>query len=331
MREVRFLQAIGPWWRSAPFLVLRLALAIAIAGAWFAATVAGAIAGSLLDAAGDTAAGRGAFWGAAAGFGLVAAAVHLARAQLLYRVRAGHIAVLVRLIDGDPVPPGRGQLAFAAATVRARFPDPSLLLALGQLSAGIVRAFSRALRAQPDPGTGAPRSGALRVAGAAASVCALRLDQALLAQALRAARVNPWAGARDGAVLFAQNHPRLLTSALGLAALGWLLTAVLFAAVLAPVSAVLAPVPGLGGVWTVALAVVLACSLASALVGPLTLSLLLQVWAAAVGAEPPRQEWAAKLNAATGGFRILGQEALGWVGGLPNRPDPGLPGRTAVS
>ena len=41
------------------------------------------------------------FWGGAAGFGLTAGVIFFLRDYLLYLVKAGHIAVMVELLDGQ--------------------------------------------------------------------------------------------------------------------------------------------------------------------------------------------------------------------------------------
>ena len=56
-----------------------------------------------------------AFWGGAIGFGLASFALYLAREYILYLVKAAHIAVLVEIYDGRPIPAGSGQLALRRA------------------------------------------------------------------------------------------------------------------------------------------------------------------------------------------------------------------------
>ena len=73
-----------------------------------------------------------AFWGGIVGFGLVSLALYWIREYILYIVKAGHIAVMVHLIDGRDVPGGQGQIAYAQ---RGRH--------------GAFRRSQRAVRARP--------------------------------------------------------------------------------------------------------------------------------------------------------------------------------------
>ena len=60
-------------------------------------------------------------WGGVIGFGLTAGTICFLREYLLYIVKAGHIAVLVELLDGRGVPQGQGQITYATDIVRAAF------------------------------------------------------------------------------------------------------------------------------------------------------------------------------------------------------------------
>ncbi len=53
------------------------------------------------------------FWGGLLGFGLTAGILYFLREYILYVVKAGHIAVMVELLDGRPMPEGRGQITHA--------------------------------------------------------------------------------------------------------------------------------------------------------------------------------------------------------------------------
>src|SRR5690606_40642685 len=75
-------------------------------------------------------------WGGVIGFGVFGAVMYWAREYILYIVKAGHIAVLVKLIDGEPLPDGRSQITYAKSVVTERFAQASLLFALDQLVKG---------------------------------------------------------------------------------------------------------------------------------------------------------------------------------------------------
>ena len=91
------------------------------------------------------AAGGGAFWGGMIGFGIVSAVLYWAREYLLYLVKAGHIAVLVELYDGNDLPAGKSQIDYAQGIVRERFVETSVLFGLDRLIRLVVRAINRML------------------------------------------------------------------------------------------------------------------------------------------------------------------------------------------
>ena len=102
--------------QTAPFLAFRIVVYFAIVAAYVLATGAGAGLGY----------GIGGFWGeeerlsasisgAIGGFGITAAALYFLREYLLYTVKAGHIAVMVELLQGREIPNGQGQIAYARA------------------------------------------------------------------------------------------------------------------------------------------------------------------------------------------------------------------------
>ena len=84
------------------------------------------------------------FWGGLIGFGIVGAVMYWAREYILYIVKAGHIAVLVELIDGKPMPEGRSQVEHGRVVVTERFAQASVLFAVDQLIKGVLRGDYRA-------------------------------------------------------------------------------------------------------------------------------------------------------------------------------------------
>ena len=83
-----------------------------------------------------------AFYGGILGFGLVTVALYWIREYILYIVKAGHIAVMVHLIDGRDVPDGQGQIAYARQVVTERFAEANILFALDQLVKGAIGAIT---------------------------------------------------------------------------------------------------------------------------------------------------------------------------------------------
>jgi hypothetical protein len=87
--------------------------------------------------------GGGAGIGGLIGFGIVSGILYWARQYLLYLVKAGHVAVLVELLDGQQIPAGKGQIDYATNIVKQHFATSSILFGLHQLIRGILRLFNR--------------------------------------------------------------------------------------------------------------------------------------------------------------------------------------------
>src|SRR5690606_5937449 len=84
-----------------------------------------------------------AFYGGLAGFALVSVVVYWVREYILYVVKAGHIAVMVHLVDGRDVPDGQNQIAYARKIVTQRFAEANILFVVDQLVKGAIRAATR--------------------------------------------------------------------------------------------------------------------------------------------------------------------------------------------
>ena len=81
-----------------PFLVFRFLIYFGITLAYVLATGAGMGIGYFIGTIGDDP-GAYSVWGGFFGFGLVSAVMYFVREYLLYLVKAGHIAVLVELME----------------------------------------------------------------------------------------------------------------------------------------------------------------------------------------------------------------------------------------
>ena len=136
-------QAIGLMLRTLPFVALRAAVYFGIALAYMLATGTGVGLGWGIGAFGDEEFRASSMaWGGIAGFGIMGAVLYWIREYILYIVKAGHIAVLVELIDGKPIPGGRSQIAHASMVVKERFGQASALFALDQIVKGVIRAIT---------------------------------------------------------------------------------------------------------------------------------------------------------------------------------------------
>jgi hypothetical protein len=303
--------------RTAPFVALRLVVYVGIALSLMLTTGFGAGVGILIQRASHG--HNGALWGGIAGFVLVMGLLHLAREYILYLVKAGHIAVLVELYDGNPVPGGEGQIRYGAQFVRAHFAESSVLFGVDQLIKAVLNALmnmvNRFASFLPIPGA-VPL---LKLAEAVVRTSLTYVDELILAYLVRTRTRNPWQTAKNGLILYAQNYRHFLKNALWLWLFLWAITLALFAVLLAPAWAFAAALPGHNFWWGFAFAFALAWALKAALLEPLAIAALMQVFFQTIEGQRPDPQWEDRLNTASKRFRELGEKAAHWI------PRPAVP------
>ncbi|MGC9955054.1 MAG: hypothetical protein ABSD21_12360 [Rhizomicrobium sp.] len=317
MWDFSFGKAIGMVMRTMPFIFLRLLVFLGIGVAYLFATGAGAFIGYGFGhfAGGAEAPEGGAFWGGLIGFGLVSAALYLAREYILYLVKAAHIAVLVELYDGRAIPDGQGQLNYGAKAVETHFAEASVLFGVDQIIKAVLRAFFGTINFLtaflPVPAL----QSLIRFAESIVRMSLTYVDEIILAYLIRTRTANPWETAKDGLILYAQNYKHFLKNAVWLSVFLWLLTAAIFIVLIGPAVALLALVPGHFFAWGFAFAFVFAWALKAALLEPVAIASLMQVYFKTIEGQKPDPEWEARLDSVSKRFRELGAKAAGWMGG----------------
>jgi hypothetical protein len=307
-------KALGVMLRTAPFLLFRVAVYFGITVALIVMTGTGAGVGYGVGLFGDDDfQATSTFSGGTLGFGLTAGVIFFFRDYILYLVKAGHIAVMIELLDGKPVPGGQGQIAYARQVVTERFGQASALFALDQLIKGVINVVTGLLEGLfsilPIPGLD-------RVMGALRAYLRLAVglvDEVILGHAIRTRSENAWEAAHDGLVLYAQNAKPMLVNAAWLTLVTWVLAALVFLVMLAPAAAVVWLLPGDSTAGMFVFAVVFAWAVKAALIEPFAIACLLQVFFAVTEGQEPLPEWRGRLTRASDKFRTLGERAVGWT------------------
>ncbi|WP_226778884.1 hypothetical protein [Oceaniglobus trochenteri] len=304
--------ALGMMGRTLPFILMRIAVYFGITLGYILVTGAGAGIGWGIGGFGDAEfRASTTAWGGFAGLGIFGAVMYWAREYILYIVKAGHIAVLVELIDGKPLPQGRGQIAHATATVKERFPQASTLFLMDQLIRGVIRAISGLVRGiltvLPIPGA-QPLAG---VVSAFLRVAVGFVDEVILAHAIRNQSDNAWMSAREALVLYGQNWKVMLKNAAWLAIIVYGLGFLVFLVMLAPAALVVYLMPGAWAAGGVIFALLFAWSVKAALLEPFAITCMMQVYFKTTDGQQPNPEWDARLEQMSGKFRKLKERALG--------------------
>lgn len=304
--------AFGLMGRTLPFILLRMAVYFGITLGYILVTGAGAGIGWGIGGFGDEEFRASAsMWGGFAGLGIFGALMYWAREYILYIVKAGHIAVLVELIDGKPIPDGRGQIGHATSVVKARFPQASVLFLMDQLIRGVIRAITGLVRGiltiLPIPGA-QPLAG---IFSAFLRVAVGFVDEVILAHAIRTRSDNAWLSAREALVLYGQNYKVMLKNAAWLAIIVYGLGFLVFLVMLAPAAALVWLMPGAWSAGGVVFALLFAWSVKAALLEPFAIACMMQVFFRTIEGQQPDPEWEARLEQMSGKFRKLKDRALG--------------------
>ena len=305
-------QALGAMIKTAPFIIFRIIIYVGIALAYVLAVGVGAGIGYGLGSIGDEPGGW-AFGGGFIGFGIVSVALYWAREYLLYLVKAGHVAVLVEHLDGKALPGGRGQIEYAQAVVKERFAEVSVLFGVDRLIKGILRALNRLVmsvaRFLPLPGLRTLASFVNKIL----NVSLTYTDEIILAYNIRTRSENPWASSKDALILYAQNYKVMVKNAFFLMLFMYVVSFVIFLIILAPVGALMALFPGFVSGWAFIIALIFALALKAALLEPLAIAALMQVYFKTIEGQVPNPEWDQKLTTASKKFRKMKDKAAAYV------------------
>ena len=307
--------AFGLMRRTAPFVIFRIIVYFGISAAFILATGTGAGLGWGIGAFGDDDFRVGSiFYGGIIGFSITAGVLFFLRDYLLYIVKAGHIAVMVELMQGGSIPQGRAQILYARDVVTQRFGQASALFALDQLIKGVLGAVTGLMQGilsvLPIPGLD-------RVMGLVRAYLKLAVglvDEVILAHAIRTKSDNPWSSAQEALVLYAQNARPMLVNAAWLTLIVYGLSAVVFLLMLAPAAAIVYVLPGAWSAGGFVFALLFAWAVKAALIEPFAIACMMQVFFKVTEGQTPNPEWEAKLSRASDKFKKLAQGAIDWVG-----------------
>jgi hypothetical protein len=302
-------KTFGILMKTLPFIIFRMLIYMGVAFGYLLVTGIGAAIGYMLTSLAEEP-GAGAFIGGAIGFAVSTGIMYWLREYILYLVKAGHIAVMVELLDGKTdLPGGKGQIDYAQSRVRERFVEASILFGLDQLLKGVLRGLNRGLSSI---GSFVPIPGLEGLMGIVSKILTLSLtytDEIIIAYNFRVRSDNAWATSKDAVILYAQNYKSMLKNAFFLMLGIWLITLVIFLVVLLPVGALFSFFPGNVSFWGFVIALVFAWCFKAALVEPFAVAAMMQVYFKAIEGQVPNAEWDQKLSSISGKFRKLKKKA----------------------
>ncbi|ESZ47962.1 hypothetical protein ACYG9R_03950 [Mesorhizobium sp. RSR565B] len=303
--------------RTWPFIVFRMIVYFGITLAYIVATGSGASVGYGVGHISTDPDGPLSFalWGGIVGIGIVSIALYWIREYILYVVKAGHIAVMVQLIDGREIPNGQDQIAYAKGVVKERFAEANILFVVDQLVKGAIRAITGLIGGiaafLPIPGLG----GLVAFINTVIRLSLTYVDEIILGYNIRINSSSPFETARQGVVLYAQNGKTMVKNAVWLAVIMWGVSFVIFLLMLAPAAAIMWFIPGQLGGWAFVLAILLAWAFKAAFIEPFAIACLMQVYFKTIEGQVPNAEWDQRLAEASSKFRELRDKAVASFGG----------------
>ncbi|MGM0561282.1 MAG: hypothetical protein ACQETX_09490 [Pseudomonadota bacterium] len=318
-------RALGLMGQTLPFLLLRIAVYFGVAVAYVLMTGVGAGVGWGIGGFGDAGFQAGStFWGGLIGFGIVGAVMYFLREYILYMVKAGHIAVLVKLLDGEKMPEGRSQITYAREEVTNRFAQASVLFGVDQLVKGVLRAITGLVRGivtiLPIPGA----QQLVSLLKAFLKIAVGFIDEVILAYAIRTGSTNAWGSARTGLVLYAQNYKPMLKNAAWLALIVYGLSFVIFLLMLAPAALAVYLIPGAWSAGGIVFALLFAWSVKAAILEPFAITCMMQVYFRTIEGQTPDPAWESKLEQLSGKFGKLKEKARAYGASTGDAGDGGL-------
>ena len=239
---------------------------------------------------------------------------------VLHLLACGHVAVLTELITKGQVGNGsEPMLAYGKRVVTERFGQVNALYGIEPYGAR----HSRGVPPHPRLGWRNPAHSGLEGLANLANIilrAATRyLDKVILSYNLARGDVEPWRGAREGMVYYAQNAVPILKTAVWIVILERVLTVVLWLLLLAPAAAITLMLPRSvheqAGIVTILVAALLAGPLRAAFLKPLFLIMMMVRFHALIENQPINQEWDARLATVSDKFRKPGNGSFApWLG-----------------
>src|SRR5690242_9265366 len=306
-------RTLGLMGKTLPFIVFRIIVYFGIAVAYVLVTGVGVGVGWGVGAFGDPDFRAGAMtWGGILGFALTAGTIFFLREYILYMVKAGHIAVLVELIEGRDIPQGQGQITYATDVVRQHFAEANVLFGVDLLVRGVLAAILGLIQGiasfLPIPGL----QNVLALVRAFLRVAIGLMDEVVLGYLFRVRTTNPWHDAETAVVLYAQNYKVMLKNAAWLTVIMYVLAFIVFLLMLAPAAAIVWFIPNAWGAGGFVFAILFAWAVKAALLEPFAIAAMTEVYFKVIEGQTPDPAWDERIGQVSRKFRELREKAANW-------------------
>ena len=244
----------------------------------------------------------------------------------LYLIQAGHVAVLTELITTGSIANGStGMFEYGKRVVTEQFGQVNLLFALDLLIKGVVHVFNRTLdwiaHLLPIPGL----QSVMGIVNAIVRAATTYIDETIFSYNLARGDENAWRSSKDALIYYAQNSKEILKTAIYVVVIDKVLTALVWAVMLAPAFLVLwvlpeSAKPG-GFIGGLVIAALLASNVRQAFLKPVFLVMVMTKFHVVVRNQAIDLEWDQRLTSLSRKFQEIKDKAgAGWS------PAPPVPG-----
>ncbi len=232
--------------------------------------------------------------------------VRLFREHSLFLVKAAHVAVMVRLMDGRSLG-GKSQLAFGAGSVREKFSQPSVLFSLDQL---INCALKRTRSCLGQMGGAVPGVGMLvGLARSMAEISVSFIDEIILAHNMRTRKHNAWDSSADAIVLYTQNRKIMIKNAAWLTIFMFVFGGLITFMAIGPMMHLFADVSGPSFIYALVSSVAIAIVLIEVVLEPFAIAALSEVFFKVTDGQNIEPELELKLDRISEQFGLLRDRA----------------------
>jgi hypothetical protein len=297
--------------KTVQYILLRLCLLV---GLTLAAIIWLVICGSIASLfSGKDSSGGGGLFLFLVGFAAPVGAFVWIRKYMLYLLKAGHVAVLTKLITEGQLPEDKSQVQYGKEIVTEKFAQTNIMFALDSLIEGVVRAFNNTLNwladLLPVPGLESLMQLVNRVVQNATTY----IDETVLSYNLARDDENPWRSSVDAVVYYAQNVKPVLKTAVWSLVLEYIASFIVFILCLLPAAVIAQIMPDSVSGWAWIFAVILAWNIRDAVLHPVFLTMVLLTFHKHVHEQPINEEYAAVLSSASDKFQELVEKAKQFV------------------
>ncbi len=293
-------RTFGLMFKTLPFIALRTAVYFGSSVLLILGFLGGPALGVWL--APESMSTFGFYGGLVVGGGGASMIVYALREYFLYLVKAGHIAVLVELMEGRTLP--KSQLSYAKGIVAERFACASAFFVVDRVVSSVLGIVNKVL-----VGLGAfipGMDGAMAFIGRVLRTSLTYADEVILALSFKTQSTDIWRTSRDGVVLYAQNYKAILKNAFALAVIHYLLVFVLFIMAWVPAAWIAGLMPGEGSaLLAFVVTLLLVYSLKKAFIEPFLMAALMQVYFECIEGQTPNPAWTEKLDGMSEKFRSM--------------------------